>query len=97
MNNRPNFSSTISGPSNPLVRLLAALVGALVMVGAFFLGLAAIAVAVGVALLAWLGMSLRNWWVSRNRPPESVSSEQAKTSGEFIEVEYTVVSRKQDE
>jgi hypothetical protein len=77
-----------------------ALVGLLALVGSFMLGLVALAVVVGLGLLAGLVFWARVAWISRrlrkhaeemgDRPQDSASE------SEFIETEYTVVSRRRD-
>ena len=69
----------LNSPSmNPLSRLLAAIVGALVLVGAFFFGLFIVAAILVVGLVAWAGLWIRGWWLTRNgkvsRDPFSVHS-----------------------
>ena len=50
-------------PTNPLVRILMAVVGLLVLVGSFMLGLVAIAVVAGLGLLAGAISWLRVAWM----------------------------------
>lgn len=71
---------------SPLSRLLAAILGLLAMVGAFFFGLFILAIALGLGVLAWIGISLRVWWLRRQFP--------GPDREEVIEAEYTVISRK---
>ena len=97
-------------PMNPLSRLLAALVGAVVLVGAFFFGFFILVAAVTVGLVAWLVIWLRLWWIRRKLgangaapppgfgEPRQGGAGQGTDSGDVIEAEYEVVSRseKQD-
>jgi hypothetical protein len=83
-------------PMNPLSRLLAALVAALVLVGAFFFGLVVLALIVGLGLVFWLGLRVRLWWLRRHLPPAEVPSDGKPGEGEVIDAEYTVVSKKRD-
>ena len=56
----------ISGPPmNPLARILAALVGVLALVGAFFFGIFIFMGAIALGLIAWLALWLRLWWIRR--------------------------------
>ena len=90
-------------PMNPISRLLAAVVAALVMAGAFVLGLAVFAVIFGLILIFWIGFRLRIWWMQKQMGgatrPDVINPGQgseAKNTGEVIEAEYTVVSRTRD-
>jgi len=92
-------------PMNPLSRILASLLAVLAVVGALFFGLVVLALAVGLGLLAWLGLALRMWWLRRR-----LSGSSAKGSAEagprtaapggreddVIEADYEVVSRRKD-
>ncbi|MGK2924028.1 MAG: hypothetical protein ACSLE2_00250 [Lysobacterales bacterium] len=72
---------------NPLSRILASLLAVLAVVGAFFFGLVVLALAVGLGLLAWLGLVLRMWWLRRRL---------GGTKDDVIEADYEVVSRRKD-
>ena len=89
---------------NPLSRLLAAIVGALVIVGAFMFGFFILVAAVSFGLIAWLVIWLRVWWIKRKlgasgdaspldfgQPPGA--KQQGSDSGDVIDAEYEVVSR----
>ncbi len=91
-------------PMNPLSRLLAAIAGALVLVGAFTFGFFILVAAVAFGLVAWLVIWLRVWWIKRKlgatggaspldfgQPPGD--DRQRPGSGEVIDAEYEVVSR----
>lgn len=81
---------------NPFTRVLAALVGALALAGAFFFGIILFAVILGLGLLFWLGLRLRMWWLMRNFP-DAGKPEQAASSGDgAIEGEFTVVSKERE-
>ncbi len=83
-------------PSNPLTRLLAGVVGALVLVGAFMVGMVAILVVLGVGLVAGAWLWFQQWRATRSgvaRGPETPHRQQA---GDTIEAEYTVISRDDD-
>jgi O-antigen/teichoic acid export membrane protein len=83
-------------PLNPVARVLAALLGAFALVGAFFFGLIILAVVVGLALLLWLGFRLRLWWVMRNMPRAESAPPGAAGPDDVIDAEYTVVSKRQE-
>jgi len=82
-------------PLNPLTRLIASVIAVLAVVGAFMLGMMALAVAMVTGLLFWAGLRLRMWWLRRktgsSRPPRSRPQE-----SQVIEAEYKVVSREED-
>ncbi len=91
-------------PMNPLSRLLAAIVGALVIVGAFMFGFFILIAAVAFGLIAWLVIWVRVWWIKRKlgatgdsaprdfgRP--SGANREGSGSGDVIDAEYEVVSR----
>jgi len=77
---------------NPLVQIAAVVVAVLVTVGAVFLGAIILSFFVGLAILAWLGLTIRLWWLrQRMRRGETGRSAQG---GEILEVEYTVVEER---
>ena len=80
-------------PSNPLTRLLAALIGALVLLGAFMLGIVALAIVAGLGAALWVAARLRIGWIKRQLPARGQESPSEKRNTEIIEAEYTVVSR----
>lgn len=81
---------------NPVSRVLAAIVAALVLVGAVFFGLIALALIVGLGLVFWLGLSLRMWWLRRKLPGGETAPDHRPGQGEVIDAEYTVVSKRRD-
>jgi hypothetical protein len=83
-------------PMNPLSRVLAALVAAVVLVGAFFFGLVVLALIVGVGLIFWLGLRLRIWWLTRHSPRHENTPDHVPGEGDVIDAEYTVVSKQRD-
>lgn len=92
--------------TNPLARLLAALVAVLALVGAFFFGLVVLALAVGLGLLAWLALGLRMWWLRRQLgkgrgapggPHAGPGAREERPRGQVIDADYEVVSRKEDD
>jgi len=82
-------------PMNPLARLLAGILAVLALVGAFFFGIFILALAVGLGLVAWLFLWVRMWWIRRKQPVAGVQP--AERSGNVIDAEYTVVSRRDEE
>ena len=98
----------ISGPPmNPLTRLLAAVIGLLALVGAFFFGVFIFVGALVLGVLAWVVIRLRFWWLSRklgkagNEPPggfggQGPGSASSENGDDVIEAEYEVISRKEE-
>ena len=99
----------ISGPPpNPLARLLAAILGLLALVGAFFFGVFILLGALALGLIAWLVIRIRIWWFRRKYgasggvPPggpgrgEPGHGQPSGQDDDVIEAEYEVVSRKDD-
>lgn len=96
-------------PMNPLSRLLAAIVGAVALVGAFFFGFVILLVVVAVGLVAGLVIWLRVWWIKRKLvaggdsqvpgfgEPPSRQPDPAHPSEDVIEAEYEVVSRSDEQ
>lgn len=92
-------------PRNPLSAVLAAVAGAVVLVGAFFLGFIVLVIAVGLGLLIWIGVLIRVKWLQRKmrkagRDPldgeAGRRTENASRTG-YIEAEYTVVSERDED
>ncbi len=77
---------------NPLVQIAAVVVAVLVTVGAVFLGAIVLSFFVGLAILAWLGLTIRLWWL-RQRMRRSETGRSAQ-GGEIMDVEYTVVEER---
>ena len=95
----------LSSPSpNPVARLVGAVLAVLATVGAFMLGLVALTVILGIALVLSVVVWLRVWWLRRRfreAAREAGLAEEKPRSGttsarETIEAEYTVVSRDRD-
>ena len=89
-------------PSHPVTRFLLALVGLLVMVGAFMLGLVALAVVAGLGLVAGVIVWLRIAWIRRKLRregfiPEGKTSTEATDSNEVLEAEYTVIRTRREQ
>ena len=88
-------------PRNPLVQAIAAVIGVVLMVGAFMIGLVAFAAIAGLALLAGLVAWVRMAWLRRKgvgtgpQRPQPDATQDNRPSA-TIEAEYTVVSRSED-
>ena len=94
-------------PMNPLSRLVAAIVGALALVGAFFFGFFILLAALAMGLLAWAAIWLRVWWIRRKlaasgqAPPGFGGKHHDRPGtpprpGDVIDGDYEVVSRDED-
>jgi hypothetical protein len=92
----------IRPPRSPLMRALAAVLGTLMLVGAFMLGLVFFAVLLGIGLVMFITAWVRAWWLGRKAGGRAQSAsggqhEQGRqgrnSSGSTIEAEYTVISR----
>lgn len=79
-------------PRNPIVQLLAAIIAAVALAGAFILGLAALAVVAGLAVVVGIAAWFQAWRVKR-RIRQAMGQERAES--EVIEAEYTVISRRE--
>lgn len=87
-------------PQNPLTRIIAAIVAAFVLAGAFTIGIAALLVVAGVGLIAGLALWLRVAWIKHRLRKSGVdfgagaapAPDHQRKSADVIEAEYTVVS-----
>jgi len=87
-------------PQNPLTRIIAAIVAAFVLVGAFTIGIAALLVVAGVGLVAGLALWLRVAWIKHRLRKSGVdfgtgprpAPDHQRKSADVIDAEYTVVS-----
>ena len=84
-------------PQNPLTRIIAAIVAAFVLVGAFTIGIAALLVVAGVGLVAGLALWLRVAWIKHRLRKSGVDfgtdpATNQRESADVIDAEYTVVS-----
>ncbi|MBT8062129.1 MAG: hypothetical protein HKO64_08335, partial [Xanthomonadales bacterium] len=84
---------------------IAAVIGAIVVAAAFFLGFIVLLIVAGVGLIVWLGLVIRFKWLQRSLrkqgkepwpSPENRQKGQS-TGGSAIEGEFTVVSRDADD
>ena len=88
-------------PQNPLVRLFAAIIAVLALVGTFMIGMAAFLVIAGIGVIAGTALWLRVAWIKRKlrksgvRP--DVHTDIPKATGQVIDAEYTVISDPQDQ
>jgi hypothetical protein len=91
---------------NPLSRILAGLLAAIVLVAAFFFGMIILGVAVALGIVAWIFLSLRIWWARRQLGQQGAGDEvneagrqdAAKSrTRDVIEADYEVISRRKDE
>lgn len=81
-------------PVSPLGRIIASVLGLVVIIGAVIFGFFLLAAAAALGLLLWAGLAMRGWWLRRK------GAEQPRAAGrgesEVIEAEYTVISRRRD-
>jgi len=56
------------GSNNPLVQILSVLVFAVVLAGAVIMGAFVLAALVGLAVIAFVGLKVRAWWLRRGPP-----------------------------
>lgn len=79
-------------PDNPLLQFLALVVAAVVAVGAVFLGAILLSLFLGLALIIGIVLYIRIWWLRRKMRGRSEA--RRTRSGDFVEVEYTVVEER---
>jgi uncharacterized protein (DUF58 family) len=77
---------------NPLVQIAVAVVAAFIVIGAVFLGAIVLSFFVGFAILAWVMLTVRVWWLRRS--VRRGDSGRGPDRGEIVEVEYTVVEER---
>lgn len=83
-------------PMNPLMRVFSAVLGLLVLAGAFFFGLIVLGVLLVVGLVFGLAFWLRGWWLRRGAPVQSERPGKPDESRDILDAEYTVVSRRRE-
>jgi hypothetical protein len=96
-------------PQNPLSRIFAGIIAILTIVGAFMIGMVALLVVGGLALIAGVAIWLRVTWIKRqlrksgmgqgtdpSMNDHNAESKQANMNNEVIDAEYTVISRQDD-
>ncbi len=77
---------------NPLVQIAAVVVAAFMVIGAVFLGAIVLSFFVGFAILAWIILAIRVWWLRRS--VRRGDSGRSGDRGEIVGVEYTVVEER---
>ena len=92
-------------PQGPVVRIVAGIFTILALVGAFMVGMVALLVVAGIAVIAGLAIWLRVAWIKRQLRKSGIDldsyvrdpdASQSNVSEQFIEAEYTVISESED-
>jgi hypothetical protein len=83
-------------PSNPLTRIIAAIIGVFILAGALIIGTAALVVVAGIGLIAGLALWLRVAWIRHQLRKSgmdfnNVAADQTQAR-DAIDAEYTVIS-----
>jgi hypothetical protein len=87
-------------PQSPLTRIVAAIIAAFALVGAFIIGTAALLVVLAIGLVAGLALWLRVAWIKHQLKKGGFDlnagrrTETRTDTGEVIDAEYTVISVK---
>jgi hypothetical protein len=87
-------------PQSPLTRIVAAIIAAFALVGAFIIGTAALLVVLAIGLVAGLALWLRVAWIKHQLKKSGIDlnagtrAEKPAETGEVIDAEYTVISVK---
>jgi len=85
-------------PQGPLTRIIAAIVTVFALIGAFMIGMAALLVVGGIALVIGFAIWLRVLWIKRQLRKSGVDLNAnmnmgaSQDSGHVIDAEYTIVS-----
>ena len=85
-------------PQGPLARIIAAIVAVFALIGGFMIGMAALLVVGGIALVVGLVIWLRVLWIKRQLRKSGVDLNAninmgtSQDSGHVIDAEYTIVS-----
>ena len=79
-------------PENPLLQFVALVVAAIMAVGAIFLGAILLSLFLGLALIIGIVLYVRLWWLRRSLSKRT--ERPGARSGDFVEVEYTVVEER---
>jgi uncharacterized iron-regulated membrane protein len=75
-------------PRHWFVRLLGGIVGVVVLVGLFFLGLTIFIAAAGLAILAFVVIAIRIWWLRRQLRVRAARAARHDSAGVTLEGEY---------
>lgn len=79
-------------PASPLARLLAFIVGVVVLTAAVIVGSFVLSAILGIALIAGVVVYAQLWWMRRKvRKTMEGGESQATGAGRVIETEYTVI------
>ena len=88
-------------PQSPLTRIIAAIIAAFVLVGAFMIGMVALLVVAGVGMIAGIAIWLRVAWIKHKLRKSGVdlgvTADIPRASGHVIDAEYTVISDTEDQ
>ena len=88
-------------PQGPLARIIATIIAVFALVGAFMLGLVALLVIAGIALIIGLTIWLRVAWIKRQLRKSGVNLDMetgdSRESGNVIDAEYTIVAESDDQ
>lgn len=88
-----------------MARIIAGIIAALMLIGAFMIGMVALLVIAGVGLIAGIAIWLRVAWIKRQLRKNGIDlgaginpsmATPTKQSGQVIEAEYTVVSKHEE-
>jgi len=90
-------------PTNPFLQALYFVVGGVLLVGAILMSAVLLSIVLGVALIVGLVVFVRVWWLRRklargsgNASFERDTDGRRHAATEIIDVEYTVVERRDD-
>ena len=83
----------IPPPANPVSRLITAAIAVLILTGAFFFGLAVLAVLVGAFSVFASIIYLRMWWFGRKNRTAPAPQSRTASDDTVIDAEYTVISK----
>ena len=87
-------------PSNPLAKLVAAVIAALALVGSFMIGFAVLLVVAGIGLVLgiaiWVRVALIKWRLKKAGVKFEDTRPQAQQGGQVIDAEYTVISEREE-
>ncbi len=92
-------------PQSPLTRIIAGIIAVFALVGAFMIGLVALLVVAGLGLIAafviwlriaWIRHQLQKNGIKPGTTANSTTTDSGKGSGQVIEAEYTVISKRDE-